>query len=259
MGNNDNLIRFGRRQMEKLPSPDTPKFLSSLYEDYHIRPRSAYPKLSFFLESTPDYIEDPQYCQGKFKDYLFMIKKNSFGILYWHYDEGLFFDDNEHLEIIPCYYDEIEKCVSDVGDVYFIGYKDGTRTYYDTKGRVLPPSPDIPAFLNTRLSNYHFRPRSAYPKLSFVFFESKPDYIEDPQFNQGEFKNYLFMMKKDRFGILYWHYEWGFFYDDNENRQIVSCEYDKIDKCKSDAGDIYFIAYKGTIRTFFDKNGNVLR
>ena len=185
----DNLTRFGREQIERLPSPDTPAFLSSLYADYHIRPRSAYQKLSFFLESTPDYIEDPQYSQGKFKDYLFIVKNKLIGILYWHYDEGLFFEDNEHLEIIPCKYYEIEKCVSEVGDVYFIGYEnDGTRTYYDTKGRVLPPSPDVPAFLNTRLKDYHFRPRSAYPKLSFVFFESKPDYVEDPQFNQGDFK-----------------------------------------------------------------------
>ena len=141
MDEKNNLVKIGRKMIDVLPSADTPAFLSTLFEEYHLRPRSAYPKLSFlFFESKPDYVEDPKYNQNEYKDYLFIMKNKRFGILYWHFVEYFFsiFNENESWTVIPCEYDEIEKCQSENGDIYFIGYKNGTRTFFDTKGRVLP-------------------------------------------------------------------------------------------------------------------------
>lgn len=87
--------------------------------------------LSFFFNS-PDYVEIPD--KSSHPEYLYIVKDEMFGILYWHYKEHLFYTENKHERIIPCEFDKIEKKIN---EGMFICNKDGTRTFYDLSGTIL--------------------------------------------------------------------------------------------------------------------------
>ena len=96
----------------------------------------------------------------------------------------------------------------------------------------------------------HLKPISEYAKLSFWF--KKPEYVEDPL--ESEDPEYLYMARKGKLGILYWHIEKHWYGDTNIFYRVIQCEYDHIEKKEG-----MFICYKGSERVFIDLKGNILK
>lgn len=88
-------------------------------------------------------------------------------------------------------------------------------------------------------------------KLTF-FFSRKPHFIEDKGRSEG--KNYYFIARDDKLGILCyeWHEHW--YGDDHNNTNIIPMEFDKIED-----DDPYFICYKDGIKHYYDRKGKKVK
>ena len=84
-------------------------------------------------------------------------------------------------------------------------------------------------------------------KFSFIF-NKKPQFIEDKPRCEG--KNYYFIVRGDKLGILRyeWHEHW--YGDDHSNTNIIPMEYDKIEDEPP-----YFICFKGNTKYYFNRDG----
>lgn len=103
------------------------------HPELNLKPLSFFrDKGLFFFLNSPDYVEIPE--KSSHPEYLYIVKDELFGILYWNYKKHFFYTENKHERIIPCEYDKIEKKIN---DGMFICYKDGKRTFYDLNGVIL--------------------------------------------------------------------------------------------------------------------------
>lgn len=107
---------------------------------------------------------------------------------------------------------------------------------------------DLPFYLQH--PELHLRPISEFPMLRFLV--CKPEYLENPADSID--RDYLFMVRKRRLGILYWHFEKHWLLNTNKYHRVIPCRYDHIEK-----KDDMFVCWKGTERVFIDKKGNILK
>jgi hypothetical protein len=99
--------------------------------EYHLRPFSEFDNL-FFMFNTPDYVEDPS--KTELPDYLWIVKDEKFGILYWHVKEKWWGGkEDDYRRIIQCKYKQIEKRK----DMFICTSIDGHVDYLDLKGNIL--------------------------------------------------------------------------------------------------------------------------
>lgn len=98
---------------------------------------------------------------------------------------------------------------------------------------------------------YHLRPISEYPELSFNIFQIKPEYVE-----QAEGTKYYFIARKGMLGILFWTWDKKHWWSKEGNvyQIIIPCKYDHIVK-----GDGYFKCHKDSQIDYFDLKGNRLK
>ena len=111
---------------------------------------------------------------------------------------------------------------------------------------------DLPFHL--RHPEFHLKPLSFFRDQGLSFFFNSPDYVEIPE--QSVHPDYLYIVKDEKFGILYWHYEKHFLYTENKHERIIPCEYEKIEK-RIEEG--MFICYKEEKRFFYDLSGVLLK
>ena len=111
---------------------------------------------------------------------------------------------------------------------------------------------DLPFHL--RHPELNLKPLSFFRDKGLLFFLNSPDYVEIPE--KSSHPEYLYIVKDELFGILYWNYKKHFFYTENKHERIIPCEYDKIEKKINDG---MFICYKDGKRTFYDLNGVILK
>lgn len=103
---------------------------------------------------------------------------------------------------------------------------------------------------NIKFPEFHLRPLSEFSDLTFVF--NSPEYVEDP--SKSSKKEYLWIVKEEKFGILFWHHEDHWYGDTNEYNRIIKCVYDKIIK-----HDNMFECHLGNNITYIDLKGNILK
>jgi len=97
---------------------------------------------------------------------------------------------------------------------------------------------------------YHLKPLSEFQNLKFFF--RKPDYVEDP--NQSSDREYLFIVRNGKIGILYWHFEEHWYGDTNVHDRIIPCKYDLIIKHEG-----MFECHKNGNILYIDKKGVILK
>lgn len=96
---------------------------------------------------------------------------------------------------------------------------------------------------------YHLKPFSEFKELGFL--RNSPEYVEDP--SQSDVNEYYWIVRKEKFGILYWHHEDHWYGDTNNYNRIIQCEYDKIEKL-----DGMFACHKGDDIIYIDRQGVIL-
>lgn len=101
-----------------------------------------------------------------------------------------------------------------------------------------------------RHPEYNLRPFSEFKDLFFFF--NTPDYIESPI--KSKIPEYYWIVKDEKFGVLFWHHEDHWYGDTNDYHRIIQCKYDKIEKL-----DGMFACYLGKEITYIDREGNILK
>lgn len=97
---------------------------------------------------------------------------------------------------------------------------------------------------------YNLRPFSEFKELSF--FMKEPDYVEIP--SESKVPNYYWIVKNEKFGILFWHHKHHWYGNTNDYNRIIQCKYDRIEKL-----DGIFACYNGDDIIYIDKNGKRLK
>lgn len=109
-------------------------------------------------------------------------------------------------------------------------------------------SANLPLYL--RRPELNLRPFSEY-KHKLSFWRRKPDYVENPE--KSTMKDYLWIARREKLGILYWHTEDGCLWKSNTYRRIIPCEFDAIEKFED-----HFVCYKDGECDYRDLDGNIL-
>lgn len=101
-----------------------------------------------------------------------------------------------------------------------------------------------------RHPEYNLKPFSEFKELSF--FRNSPDYVEIP--SKSKIHEYYWIVKDEKFGILFWHHEDHWYGDTNDYNRIIQCEYDMIEKL-----DGMFACHKDNDIFYYDRQGNLLK
>ena len=111
----------------------------------------------------------------------------------------------------------------------------------------------LDAPFHERHPEYNLIPYAEFKyKDNITFLFKKPEYIEDGY--RGTGKNYFFIARKEKLGVLRYEYNKHWYGDDHFTKRIIPCEYDKIEMQND-----YFICYKDGNKYFIDYDGRIIK